>query len=102
MNKKELDKLLNHEFPVRKNLIYLNHAAVSPLPLRTGEAVKSFVDEYVHLGTKNYPDWALHADQLHTDLAQFVNAASADEIALMKNTSEGISVVAMGFQCNTG
>ena len=84
MNNKELDKLLAHEFPVRKNLIYLNHAAVSPLPLRTGDALKAFVDEYVHLGTKNYMDWALHGDQLHTDLAKFINAPSADDIALLK------------------
>lgn len=102
VNIKELDKLLAHEFPVQKNLIYLNHAAVSPLPLRTGDAVKAFVDEYVHLGTKNYQDWALHADQLHNDLAKFVNATSGDDIALLKNTSEGISVVAMGFPWNPG
>ena len=102
MNEKEIDKLLAHEFPVRKNLIYLNHAAVSPLPLRTGDAIKAFVDEYVHLGTKNYQDWARHADQLHTDLAEFINAGSADDIALLKNTSEGISVVAMGFPWESG
>ena len=102
MNNKELDKFLAHEFPVRKNLIYLNHAAVSPLPLRTGDALKAFVDEYVHLGTKNYMDWALHGDQLHTDLAKFINAPSADDIALLKNTSEGISVVAMGFPWEPG
>ena len=102
MNNKELDKLLAHEFPVQKNLIYLNHAAVSPLPLRTGDALKSFVDEYVHSGTKNYLDWARHADQLHTDLAAFINASSADDIALLKNTSEGISVVAMGFPWEPG
>ncbi len=101
MNDKELDKLLAHEFPVQKNLIYLNHAAVAPLPLRSGDAVKAFVDEYVHLGTKNYLAWADHADQLHTDLAKFINA-TPDEIALLKNTSEGISVVAMGFPWEPG
>ena len=101
MNDKELDKLLAHEFPVQKNLIYLNHAAVAPLPLRAGDAVKAFVDEYVHLGTKNYLAWAEHADQLHTDLAKFINA-TPDEVALLKNTSEGISVVAMGFPWEPG
>ncbi|MEA1888872.1 MAG: aminotransferase class V-fold PLP-dependent enzyme [Pseudomonadota bacterium] len=102
MTNNELDKLLTDEFPVRKNLIYLNHAAVSPLPMRTGEAVKTFVDEYVQLGTKNYLSWAKHAEQLHTDLADFINASSADEIALLKNTSEAISVVAMGFPWQAG
>lgn len=101
MNDKELDKLLLHEFPVQNNLTYLNHAAVSPLPLRSGNAVKDFVDEYVQLGTKNYLQWAKHADQLHADLARFINA-STDEIALLKNTSEGISVVAMGYPWQAG
>ncbi len=98
----ELDNLLTDEFPVRNKLIYLNHAAASPLPRRCGDAVKSFVDEYVRFGTKNYLDWSDHANQLHTDLAKFINASSADDIALLKNTSEGISVVAMGFPWNAG
>ncbi len=101
VTEKEIDKLLAQEFPVRKNLIYLNHAAVAPLPLSSGNAVKAFVDEYVNFGTKNYQHWSEHAQQLHTDLAQFINA-SADEIALLKNTSEGISIVAMGFPWQPG
>jgi selenocysteine lyase/cysteine desulfurase len=101
MNQSVLDKLLRREFPVQENLIYLNHAAVAPLPRRAGDAVKEFTDEYVHLGTKKYLDWATHADQLHQDLATFINA-SKEEIALLKNTSEGISVVAMGFPWNPG
>ena len=102
VNEQELNQFLAHEFPVQKNLIYLNHAAVAPLPLRTGDAIKAFVDEYVHLGTKNYMDWSKHSDQLHSDLASFINADSANEIALLKNTSEGISVVAMGFPWQAG
>jgi cysteine desulfurase/selenocysteine lyase len=101
VTEKEIDKLLAREFPVRKNLIYLNHAAVAPLPLRSGNAVKAFVDEYVNFGTKNYQHWSQHTEQLHADLAQFINA-SADEIALLKNTSEGISIVAMGFPWQPG
>jgi selenocysteine lyase/cysteine desulfurase len=100
--KESLQQLLDHEFPVRDNLTYLNHAAVSPLPRRAGDAVKAFVDEYVHYGTRNYLDWADHAHQLHVDLAGFINAPSVDDIALLKNTSEGISVVAMGFPWQPG
>lgn len=98
----ELNALLSKEFPVRNNLVYLNHAAVSPLPLRSGEAVKRFADEYVEYGTQNYLKWAEDLDQLHQDLAVFINADSKDDIALLKNTSEGISVVAMGFPWQPG
>jgi len=98
----ELQRLLTDEFPVRDNLVYLNHAAVSPLPRRAGDAVKAFVDEYVHYGTQNYLQWTERTRQLHEDLARFINAPSADDIALLKNTSEGISVVAMGFPWQPG
>ena len=33
------DANLDREFPVRRNLVYLNHAAVSPLPARVAEAM---------------------------------------------------------------
>lgn len=98
----ELLKLLADEFPVSKQLVYLNHAAVAPLPRRCGEALKAFADEYVECGTRNYQQWAQHSVQLHHDLATFINAESADDIALLKNTSEGISVVAMGFPWQHG
>jgi selenocysteine lyase/cysteine desulfurase len=102
MKNKELEELLTQEFPVRNNLIYLNHAAVSPLPRRAGNAIKEFVDEYVEYGTQNYLQWAEDLNQLHHDLAVLINAESADDIALLKNTSEGISVVAMGFPWQPG
>ena len=98
----DLDLLCAKEFPVRNNLVYLNHAAVSPLPFRSGKAIKQFVDDYVEYGTKNYLQWAEDMKQLHVDLATFINASSADDIALLKNTSEGISVVAMGFPWQAG
>lgn len=102
MHNEELNQLLAGEFPVRNNLVYLNHAAVSPLPRRAGDAVKRFVDEYVEYGTKNYLQWVDDLQRLHQDLATFLNAESADDIALLKNTSEGISVVAMGFPWQPG
>ena len=36
---------LDREFPIRQNWIYLNHAAVAPLPARVGDAVKRFVEQ---------------------------------------------------------
>ena len=83
-------------------IIYLNHAAVSPWPVRTANAVKSFADENATLGSQNYPEWIKKEAELKEQLRQLLNAPSADEIALLKSTSEALSVVAYGLTWQHG
>lgn len=90
------------EFPLDDAVIYLNHAAVSPWPRRTATAVKQFADENVTLGSRNYPEWVAVENRLKKQLQQLVNADSSDEIALLKNTSEALSVVAYGLPWKPG
>lgn len=92
----------NHEFPHLNELIYLNHAAVAPWPRRSSEAAACFADENMRLGSKHYPKWLLVEQRLKRNLAQLINAPSADDIALVKNTSEALSFVAYGLQWNAG
>jgi len=96
------DSDLLREFPLDEDLIYLNHAAVSPWPQRTSLAVKQFADENIHRGAYHYPDWAKQESQLREQLRQLINAHSADDIALLKNTSEALSVVAHGLSWSAG
>ncbi len=93
---------LVREFPLDEDLIYLNHAAVSPWPQRTSVAVKHFADENTHQGAYHYPDWAKQETQLREQLRLLINAHSADDIALLKNTSEALSVVAHGISWSQG
>ena len=90
------------EFPLDDAVIYLNHAAVSPWPRRTATAVKQFADENVTFGSRNYPEWVTVENRLKKQLQQLVNADSSDEIALLKNTSEALSVVAYGLPWKPG
>jgi selenocysteine lyase/cysteine desulfurase len=90
------------EFPLHESIIYLNHAAVSPWPVRTANAVKQFADENVSFGSRNYPAWVATEKRLKQQLQQLINAASSDEIALLKNTSEALSVVAYGVPWESG
>ncbi len=89
-------------FPVLDTCIYLNHAAVAPWPQATTEAVKQFADENAKQGTLNYPRWLQIEQQLRDYSRQLLNAASSDEIALVKNTSEGLSFVAYGLKWQPG
>jgi selenocysteine lyase/cysteine desulfurase len=90
-----------HQFPVRENLLYLNHAAVSPLPRVCAEAMKHLADDALHFGSLHYREWLDVYDGLRAAAARLVNATPG-EIALVKNTSEGIATVAMGLDWKPG
>jgi selenocysteine lyase/cysteine desulfurase len=88
---------VQREFPVTRNLIYLNHAGVGPWPLRTADAVARFATACVEYGARDYGAWSQVECDLKNRLARFLNSGSPDTIALLKNTSEALSVVAHGF-----
>ncbi len=90
------------EFPVDPGLVYLNHAAVAPWPVRTRDAVAAFAAENTRSGAAYYPRWLQVEQRLRRQLAWLVNAPSPDDIALLKNTSEGISLVAAGLPWQAG
>jgi len=90
------------EFPLKDDICYLNHAAVSPWPRRTVEAVQRFAEENGYQGSLAYPQWMETEQRLRTQLQRLLNAPSSDDIALVKNTSEALSFVAYGLSWNTG
>ncbi|QKT04833.1 aminotransferase class V-fold PLP-dependent enzyme [Ectothiorhodospiraceae bacterium 2226] len=85
------------EFPLRDDLVYLNHAAVAPWPRRTADAVARFANENATQGAYDYPTWLEHEARLRRQLQHLLNAPSVDDIALVKNTSEALSMVAHGL-----
>ena len=76
------------QFPHLEHMIHLNHAAVAPWPAVTRDAVRGFADENARLGSSHYPAWLKLEQLLRRQLAELINAPSADDIALVKNTSE--------------
>jgi cysteine desulfurase / selenocysteine lyase len=94
---------MNHpEFPLADNLIYLNHAAVSPWPKRTSTAVVQFAEQNTVYGSHFYLDWLRKESELRVQFKTLMNAPSADDIALVKNTSEALSFVAYGLDWRSG
>ena len=90
------------EFKLDSDIHYLNHAAVSPWPVRTSNAIKQFADENIHTGASRYQDWLETERKLRKQIKTLLNAPSADDIALLKNTSEALSVVACGIDWQDG
>ena len=93
---------MSDEFDLAPDLLYLNHAAVSPWPKRTVEAVRRFADENGRLGSRNYPQWVATEQRLKTRLARLIGAEGPGEIALAKSTSEALSMIAWGLRWEAG
>ncbi len=90
------------QFPILEHGLYFNHAAVGPWPRCTAEAVQNFADENMRQGSAAYREWIVREDDLRQGLAELTGAASTDDIALLKNTTECISAVAFGLDWKPG
>jgi selenocysteine lyase/cysteine desulfurase len=90
-----------HQFPVRDRLIYLNHAAVAPLCKPAADAMKHLADDCMNFGSRHYDQWLDAYEGVRLAAARLIHA-DRSEIALVKNTSEGIATIAMGLDWKPG
>ncbi len=88
-------------FPVTKNVAYLNHAAVGPLSSRAYDAMEAHARDQREFGALHWRDWYAEYELLRQSAARLLNAEPG-EIAILKNTSEGLSFVAEGFRWKSG
>ncbi|QOV87994.1 aminotransferase class V-fold PLP-dependent enzyme [Humisphaera borealis] len=87
-------------FPVLKNWTFFNHAGVCPLPAAAADAFRKYAgqaEERAYLFTGWYQD----IEKLRHIAAELIGA-HRDEIAFIKNTSEGLSIVANGIDWQWG
>jgi cysteine desulfurase / selenocysteine lyase len=89
------------EFPVTGRLVYLNHAAVAPLCRRAAEAMQHLAQDALEYGSEHYAKWMETYHGVRVAAAALINADPA-EIAIVKNTSEGIATVATGVSWKRG
>ena len=97
-----IDRLVGNAdvFPVLRHWDFFNHAGVSPLCAPAAEAMRTYAGQAerdVYMGTNWYTD----VEQLRVAVAAVMNA-HRDEVAFVKNTSEGISIVANGIDWQWG
>ena len=89
------------QFPSSERLHYLNHAAISPWPRASADAVQQFAEENALQGGLDYGRWVATEQRCRARYAELLNAHS-DDIALVKNTSEGLSFIANGLSWKRG
>jgi len=89
------------QFPVSERLTWLNHAAVSPLPRRVAAAMQQFAADACEYGSLHYDEWLQAYEDIRVSAARLVGA-HRDEMAIVKNTSEGVCTVAGGLDWHPG
>jgi len=92
---------LDREFPVRRNLVYFNHAAVSPMPRRVAGALVAHVESVRDRGAADWRSWYGMIEQTREKAARLIGAAKS-EVAFLPNTSWGINLVARSFPWKAG
>src|SRR5262245_32446119 len=92
---------LRVELPVTERWAYFDHAAVAPFTLRAQKAMRDWAEDLTTNGLVNERRWLTRIDDVRRLSARLVGADPLD-VAFVKNTSEGIGIVAEGFPWQAG
>ena len=95
------DALRREEFPVAERWAYFDHAAVAPLPRRSGDALRGWVADQERNGVVGWPEWGGKVERARAGCARLINA-DPSEIAFIANTTQGIGIVAEGYPWEPG
>ncbi len=87
--------------PASAEWAYFDHAAVAPIAGPAADAMIEWAHEAADFGGATWLKWKARREALRERAAALVGA-SADEIALIRSTTEGINLVAEGFPWQPG
>lgn len=96
-----MNQTIRSLFPITKNYIYLNHAAISPLSTPVLQAVNKQLNDVSENGSLNFREWVATKERCRAFVAKMLNAR-AEQIAFMRNTSDCLSTIANGFKWSAG
>ena len=89
-------------FPVTREIAYLNHAGVAPISTRADEALRRYAREATDRGAMDYGKFYDAEIERVRGCAARLMGAAADGIAFVKNTTEGLGIVAAGIDWKRG
>jgi selenocysteine lyase/cysteine desulfurase len=89
------------QVPASARWAYFDHAAVAPITQSAADAMAAWLADNTANGAADWRRWAMAVESTRTLAARMINAA-VDEIALVRNTTEGVNLVAEGFPWQPG
>lgn len=96
-----MNEKIRELFPAAKNYAYLNSAAVAPLPTIAIEAVSQQLRDVSENGSANFLDWIATKNRARETVAKMLKV-KPEQIAFMRNTSDGLATVANGLKWKKG
>jgi cysteine desulfurase / selenocysteine lyase len=89
------------QMPVVQKWAYFDHAGVGPLPGPTADVLIEFARDNAANGVADWTRWRTTVETARQLGAKLIGAQN-DEVAIIHNTTEGISAVAEGFPWRAG
>jgi selenocysteine lyase/cysteine desulfurase len=93
--------LAREAFALAPGLIYMNHAAVGVLPVATRDALHAMIDDHAARGVLGTASRELSLPAYRRRIAEFIGGRG-EEIALLRNTGDGATVIAQGLDLGPG
>jgi cysteine desulfurase/selenocysteine lyase len=88
-------------FPVARRWAFFNHAAVAPLSGPAQQALAEWAGDLTENGDVHEPMWLKRVEAVRQNFGRLLNADPLD-VAFVKNTSEGVGIVAEGLPWRAG
>lgn len=96
-----MDPEIRSLFPAAEKYTYLNSAAVAPLPTPAIEAINAQLRDVSMHGSLHYQDWVDTKDRSR-DLVAGMLHVRPDQVAFVRNTSDGLASIANGLSWKKG
>ena len=96
-----MDEGIRSDFPVTKQVIYLDTAYDGPYPLPVLEAGREFLERRARGAGGRVQDWLQVLEQAKVLLADLINARPG-ELAITTNTTQGTNIVATSLRFEPG
>ena len=96
-----MNQAIRRLFPAAQKYTYLNSAAIAPLPTVSVKAVTSQLEDASNNGSINMDNWRATKTRARALVAEMLGV-HPEEIAFMRNTSDGLSGVAAGMKWRKG
>jgi selenocysteine lyase/cysteine desulfurase len=93
--------LAREAFALDAGLVYLNHAAVGVVPVATRDALHAFVDAHAARGVLGVYRNEAQLPDYRAAVGALIGAGG-DEIALLRNTGDGATLLAQGLEIEPG
>ncbi len=92
---------LREQVPAARQWAYFDHAAVAPISRPAQEVFAEWLDDVALNGGVNWHKWRRRLEETRSAAASLLGA-DLDEIAFIRNTTEGVTLVAEGFPWQPG